>query len=277
MRKKINWERFWRQSMVVCLVGFLVSAIFLALYLDAGRREQETFDQLAFMVEAAAKEDDQEKEGEEVQKLEDKDADEAAGAARLQQYAEIYTLNPDLVGWIQIEGTGINYPVMQSIEEPDYYLHRDFYGDYSRSGVPYLEEECDLALPSDNLLVYGHYLRNGTMFTDLEGYREEKFYREHPSIRFDTLEEIGTYQIIAVFRTVVYSDGPEAFPYYEYIDMTQEQFQEYVDCCKELSFYDTGETAESGDQLLTLSTCDFSIENGRLVVVARKVTENEAE
>ena len=155
--------------MVVCLVGFLVSAIFLALYLDAGRREQETFDQLAFMVEAAAKEDDQEKEGEEVQKLEDKDADEAAGAARLQQYAEIYTLNPDLVGWIQIEGTGINYPVMQSIEEPDYYLHRDFYGDYSRSGVPYLEEECDLALPSDNLLVYGHYLRNGTMFTDLEG------------------------------------------------------------------------------------------------------------
>ena len=84
--------------MVVCLVGFLVSAIFLALYLDAGRREQETFDQLASMVEAAAKEDDQEKEGEEVQKLEDKDADEAAGAARLQQYAEIYTLNPDLVG-----------------------------------------------------------------------------------------------------------------------------------------------------------------------------------
>ena len=76
---------------------------------------------------------------------------------------------------------------------------------------------------------------------------------------------------------MVYSDGPEAFPYYEYIDMTQEQFQEYVDCCKELSFYDTGETAESGDQLLTLSTCDFSIENGRLVVVARKVTENEAE
>lgn len=186
-----------------------------------------------------------------------------------EKYVPVYEQNSDLVGWITIDGTNINYPVMQTKDEPDFYLKRGFDKSYSKYGVPHLQWDCDV-LTSDNLVIYGHNMKNGTMFSDLEKYANESFYKEHGYIRFDTLRDYGTYEIFAVFRTVAYSE--DGFKYYGFVNFDDaEDFNGYVEKCKELSLYDTGVSAVYGDKLLTLSTCEYTRTNGRFVVVAKLV------
>ena len=186
-----------------------------------------------------------------------------------EKYASVYEKNSDLVGWINIDDTGINYPVMQTKEDPDFYLKHGFDKSHSDYGVPYLQWDCD-ALTSDNLVIYGHNMKNGTMFSDLEKYADESFFSEHRYIRFDTLSDYGTYEIFAVFRTVAYSE--DGFKYYGFVNFDDaEDFNGYVEKCKELSLYDTRVSAVYGDKLLTLSTCEYTRTNGRFVVVAKLV------
>lgn len=190
----------------------------------------------------------------------------------LAEYAALYEQNSDLVGWICIADTRINYPVVQSPEEPDFYLDHSFDGSKSDYGCPYVSEICDVSGPSDNLIIYGHHKKNGTMFSDLKKYRKQSFWEEHKTFRFDTLYERQTYEVVAVFKTVVYTKSADEFRYYQFADAkTPEQFDAYIARCKELALYDTGVTAVYGDELVTLSTCEYSSKNGRLVVVAKKV------
>ena len=174
-----------------------------------------------------------------------------------------------------MEDTNINYPVMQTVDNPNYYLKRGFDKEYSSYGCPYVQEDCDVLKPSDNVVIYGHHMNNGSMFADLEKFKDKDFWQEHKTIAFNTLTEKNEYEILAVFKTVVYTDSPEAFKYYRFTDaQSPEEFDAYIDKCKELSLYDTGVSAEYGDKLITLSTCEYSRTNGRLVVVAKKVTES---
>ena len=185
------------------------------------------------------------------------------------EYFELFQQNGDMVGWIKVEDTKINYPVMQSVNEPDFYLKHNFEKDYSDLGTPYVQENCDIA-ESDNLVIYGHHIKGGKMFGALEDYKSKSFYEEHKTIQFDTLTEQTEYEIVAVFKTVAYSS--EGFRYYDFVDAeNEEEFNSYVGKCKELALYDTGVTAEYGDRLITLSTCEYSAQNGRLVAVAKKV------
>ena len=187
----------------------------------------------------------------------------------LAEYGELYLQNTDMVGWLSIAGTNINYPVMQTPNNPNYYLKHNFEKEYSDLGTPYVQENCDL-LTSDNLVIYGHHIKGQKMFGALENYKSKDFYEEHKTIRFDTLTKQGEYEIIAVFKTVAYSS--EGFRYYDFIDAEDENdFNAYIAKCKELALYDTGVTAEYGDRLITFSTCEYSAQNGRLVVVAKKV------
>lgn len=174
-----------------------------------------------------------------------------------------------MVGWLSIAGTTIDYPVMQTVDSPNYYLKRNFEKEYSDLGTPYVQEDCDIS-GSDNLVIYGHHIKGGKMFGALEDYKSQSFYEEHKVIEFDTLTQHGEYEIIAVFKTIAYSS--EGFRYYDFVDAEDEEaFNAYVAKCKELALYDTGVTAEYGDRLITLSTCEYSAQNGRLVVVAKKV------
>lgn len=185
------------------------------------------------------------------------------------KYQKLYLQNEDMVGWISIAGTTINYPVMQSRNNPNFYLKHNFEKEYSYLGTPYVQENCDIA-ESDNLVIYGHHIKGGKMFGALEDYKSKSFYEEHKNIQFDTLTEQEEYEIVAVFKTVAYSS--EGFRYYDFVDAeNEEDFNSYVGKCKELALYDTGVTAEYGDRLITLSTCEYSAQNGRLVVVAKKV------
>ena len=188
----------------------------------------------------------------------------------LYEYQLLYEINRDMVGWIQIEGTAIDYPVVQTPNEPNFYLRRNFYKENATCGTIYAREACNINLPSDNVTLYGHNMRNGTMFADLHKFEQKSFWNDHRYVNFDTLHEYRTYEIFAIFKTT--ADLTKGFSYHVYDTFaTEKAFNEYVTTCKNLSMYDTGVMPVFGEKLLTLSTCDKSIADGRLVVVCRLV------
>lgn len=189
----------------------------------------------------------------------------------LPEYADLYEKNDDLVGWIRIPDTKINYPVMQTKEDMEYYLHRDFNGNEDVNGLPFLDARCDVEKPTTNLLIYGHSMNSGAMFAGLADYKDYDFYQKHKKIYFDTMQERGEYEIVAVFQSRVAYVDEVAFRYYNFIQAdTQAEFDSFISTVEKLAYYDTGNEAVFGDQLLTLSTCDREITDGRLVVLARR-------
>ena len=190
---------------------------------------------------------------------------------RMLQIAELQKQNPDIIGWIEIEGTNINYPVLQG-EDNDYYMTHDYKKEKSTSGSIFLDKDYDWTIPSSNLLIYGHNMRNGLMFQDLLKYESEDFYKEHQIIRFTTKYEDAEYEIISAFRSrVYYKSETNVFRYYFFVNAeNEEEYNEFVTNAKEASLYDTGKTAAYGEQLITLSTCSYHTEDGRFAVVARK-------
>lgn len=182
--------------------------------------------------------------------------------------------NDDIIGYLEIEGTKISYPVLQC-DDNDYYLTRNYKKEKAISGSLFLDKDFDLDKPSTNYLIYGHRMQNGTMFEDLMKYAKEDFYKKHPTIKFTTNKEEAEYEIIAVFYSrVYYKSEKDVFRYYYFVNAENEQeFNEYVENSKKASIYDTGKTAKYGDQLMTLSTCEYSQEDGRFAVVAKKIDE----
>ena len=185
----------------------------------------------------------------------------------------LHEKNPDCIGWIKIEGTAIDYPVMYHPEEKNYYLPRNFEKEYDVSGTPFLSELCDPE-DADNLIIYGHHMSSEKMFAALDRYKSEEFYQEHPIIQYSTLHGKEQYQIIAAFAVPVYTGHD--FEYYSFTKAENaEDYLEFVKECKKRSYYDTGYTARYGDKLITLSTCEYSHKNGRMVVVGCKINTNE--
>lgn len=246
-----------------CAALFLFSGAMLAReYLDQ-KQSAEAFAEVADLI----------KEDVEPPTLElaDDPAPKPEELTAFEKYADVYAQNSDLVGWISIPGTRIDYPVMQTKDTPNFYLKHAFDKSYSSYGVPYMQENCDVGI-SDNLVLYGHHMNNGSMFSDLCKYESEDFYREHKTIRFDTLDSFGEYEVIAAFKTVAYSE--EGFKYYHFVNAESAgAFDGFIAECKALALYETGVSAEYGDQLITLSTCEYSRTNGRMVVVAKLLEE----
>jgi len=183
----------------------------------------------------------------------------------------LYLENADMIGWIQIEGTSIDYPVMQTPADPHYYLKHDFEKNYTDYGCPFMQADCDALAPSDNLIIYGHNMKDGSMFADLAKYRSKDFWQNHKTVWFAT--ELGSraYEIFAVIHTTVQADDADAFPFYRFVDAAApEDFADYVSACQARALYDTGISAEYGDKLLTLSTCDNITDDGRLLVIANQ-------
>ena len=252
-------------AVFVAILG--TSTYFIIDHYKEANKQAELYDELADLVDATAQTDAATEPAEQILYSEEK--------TLLPELAELYKQNSDLVGWISIADTNINYPVMQSVNEPNFYLKHGFDKEYSDYGCPYVQEDCDVQEPSDNLVIYGHHMKNGSMFAHLEKFKEKGFWNEHRTITFNTLTDKQEYEIVAVFCTVVYTDSADSFKYYRFVDAeSADEFNSYIAKCKELSIYDTGVTAEYGDKLITLSTCEYSRTNGRLVVVAKLITED---
>lgn len=181
--------------------------------------------------------------------------------------------NSEIVAWLEIEGSNINYPVLQT-NNNSFYMTNNYKKEYSKDGSLFLDKDYDWNLPSTNLLIYGHNNIGSTeMFASLMNYKDESYYNTHKTIRLTTNKEDAEYEIIAVFLSrVYYKSEKNVFRYYYFINAENEQqFNEYVQNSKKASLYNIDTTAQYGDQLLTLSTCSYHTEDGRLAVVARKV------
>ena len=201
----------------------------------------------------------------------------------LPKYKELYGINPDLIGWLAIDGTVIDYPVMQTMEDESYYLSYDFYGEENKNGCLILDTDsaagtgtkaCAYAngtAPSTNLIIHGHTMKSGEMFGNLKLYKDAEYGAEHHIICFDSLYEERKYELIAVFYSQVYYESDDIFKYYKFFQAdTQEEFDDWYENIKEMSLYDTGVTAQFGDEFLTLSCCSYHVEDGRFVVVGKR-------
>lgn len=194
---------------------------------------------------------------------------------RMLQVKQLQGQNTDIVGWLEIENTNINYPVLQGADN-NYYMTHNYKNEKSKNGSIFLEANYNWNIPSNNLLIYGHNLGNGMMFQELLKYEKKSFYQEHPVIRFTTAEEDTEYEIISVFKSrVYYKSEKNVFRYYYFINNeSEEEYNEFVKNAKNASLYPIDATASYGDQLITLSTCSYYVEDGRFVVVGRKIEQD---
>ncbi len=190
---------------------------------------------------------------------------------RMLQLEELQKENNEIVAWIEIENTNINYPVLQGTDN-DFYMNHDYKKNYSLAGAIFLDKSYSWSRPSNNLLIYGHNMKNGTMFENLLNYKDQNYYYEHPNIRFTTTTEDSIYEIISVFPSrTYYKNEQNVFRYYYFINAeNEEEYNDFVTNAKKSSIYDTGKTAQYGDSLITLSTCAYHVDDGKFVVVARK-------
>ena len=194
---------------------------------------------------------------------------------RMLQVKQLQGQNTDIVGWLEIENTNINYPVLQGADN-NYYMTHNYKNEKSKNGSIFLDADYNWDIPSNNLLMYGHNLGNGMMFQELLKYEKESFYQEHPVIRFTTAEEDAEYEIISAFKSrVYYKSEKNVFRYYYFINNeSEEEYNEFVKNAKNASLYPIDATASYGDQLITLSTCSYYVEDGRFVVVGRKIEQD---
>ena len=260
---------------MICLL--LLVAVFsgskIYAHFEEANEQEDMYENLAQIVEMAEDQSETEAVPEEDEAVPSVPS-ENEELVMLSEYAALYEQNNDLVGWIRIEDTRINYPVMQSLGRPDFYLDHGFDKSETSYGCPYVPRICDVNEPSDNVIIYGHHRKNGTMFTDLTKFQKKSFWETHNTFSFDTLYKRQTYEIVVVFKTAVYTNSDKEFKYYQFADAeTPEKFYAYLAECQKRALYDTGVTAEYGDKLITLSTCEYSVKNGRLVVVAKRVEE----
>ena len=197
------------------------------------------------------------------------------GDRRIQRkFRALYEKNNDFVGWLTVEGTNIDFPVMYTPDQEQKYLRKNFDGDYALAGNLFISAASDPFKPTTNVIIYGHNMKDGSMFSDLLSYKDESFYQEHKRIRFDTLEGNGTYEVIAAFPGQVLNVGEEGFRYYDFYDAASaEEFDTYISEIKSRCTYQIPTTAEFGDHLITLSTCENSgaSEGKRFVVVAKRI------
>lgn len=192
----------------------------------------------------------------------------------LEQYAVLHGLYPDLVGWLKVDGTGIDYPVMQDITGEEYYLTHNFEGNEDAKGNPFVDAGTAIDPLDQNIVIYGHNVSSGSQFGNLDYYLDPEYYKAHRMFSFDTIYETGRYRIVAVVRTHVRQDGESGFRYYWMRGYeSQGEFQELLDFIEENSVYDTGERLTYGDTTLMLSTCEYTVNNGRLVIIAKRMSE----
>lgn len=259
-------ERQRRLFIAACAVVAVVCVSYFGYYQFMASRTQNSYDALAEL-----KEKDSSTVPDIQVTVRDESGEEEIILTVLDEYKTLYNKNRSLIGWLKIDDTNIDYPVMQS-PDPNYYLTHNFNQEHDNNGSIFLDPDCDIVHRNTNLILYGHHMRSGKMFGSLDSYSSEAFYEEHKYITFDTIYEKGTYEVMYVFRSRIYNEDEIVFKYYQFIDVDSEQeFYSNMNEMAEMSLYDTGVTAVYGDKLLTLSTCDYREENGRFVVVAKRI------
>lgn len=259
-------------TVILLVIAFAVSAFLVGNYIVESKNQKDRNDQLANMVsQAQTTPSTKQPETKPAPTTEEttQATTEPTELSIKKEYQEVYDTNNDMVGWLQIENTKINYPVMQTPSNANYYIDHDFDKNSSKHGAIYAWGDADVNEPSDNITIFGHNMADGSMFAALGAYTSKTAWENNSMIFFNTLYEYHTYKIFAVFKTS--ANVGEGFSYHKFVDGTKEEFDSFVKTCKDLSFYDTGITPVYGDKLICLSTCEYTLDNGRLVVAAVRI------
>ncbi len=265
-------EKHRKWTVIACAVTAAVCLGYFGVYLYYGQRTSRSYDALAALKNKPASVGHSADEKVEIHYT---DETERVIPDVLEEYKNLLNKNKKLIGWIKIDDTNIDYPVMQTSDN-EYYLDHNLNQEYDKNGSIFMDKDCDVIEPSTNLILYGHHMQSGKMFGGLDKYSDKEYYEKHKYIDFDTIYEKGIYEVMYVFRSRVYSEEEVVFKYYQFIDAVSElEFNSNMNEMAAASLYDTGVTASYGDRLLTLSTCDYQEKNGRFVVVAKKVSEKE--
>ncbi len=190
----------------------------------------------------------------------------------LKKYSDLYKQNKDLAGWLSIEGTVINYPVMQTGKKnPDFYLHNGFDKKESDHGTLFVDARNDIVNRDTNLIIYGHNMRDGTMFGGLKSFMDKDYFEKHQELVFDTIYEKAKYRIVAVCLSKVNYQDDDTFRYYNFLNAeSKEEFQAFLANIQQLTVFDQNIDISYGDELLTLSTCNSYVQDGRLFLIAKK-------
>lgn len=247
--KKIKTSR--KIILIILIITFILGIVYLINFLlDMNKNNKEILNNI---------------------KINEKEVTETK-TERMLQLEELQKENDEIIAWLEIEGTNINYPILQG-KDNEFYLTHNYKKEYSSMGSLFLDKSFDLANGSSNYLIYGHRNKQGLMFEDLFKYSKEDFYKEHTKIRFTTNKEDCLYEVLAVFYSkVYYKSDTNVFRYYYFVNAeTEQEYNDFIENAKKASIYDTGVTAKYGDQLLTLSTCEYSQEDGRFAVVFKKI------
>lgn len=190
---------------------------------------------------------------------------------RMIQVKSLQQENSDVVGFLEIENTNISYPVVQG-NDNEYYMTHNYKKEKSKNGAIFLDKDYDWNIQSNNYLIYGHNLNNGTMFQELLKYENEDFYKDHPIILFTTEEEEMSFEIISIFKSKVYNKQDNVFKYYFFINpKNEEEYNYYIKNIKEKSLFNIEKIPKYGTELITLSTCSYHVKDGRFVVVGSKI------
>ena len=191
-------------------------------------------------------------------------------------YKEYFAANKDMVAWLVVPDTKVDYPLMWTPKDENYYLLRGFDGSSDKNGCLILDTDSSIEPGTTNLIVHGHNMKSGAMFGELTKYEDANYAAEHSKMYVHTPTTVREYEVIAAFRSQVYKKSDNVFKFYKFFEATsEEEFLDFYNNIKEMSIYDTGVSASYGDRFLTLSTCTYHVENGRFVVVAKEVSEEE--
>ncbi len=259
--------------MAVCLLAAVGCGGYLAYYYYNSSKSEKAVAELKNMMELQSGDGKEAVSGEGAQKKPEMVS--VDGILVQKKFQQLYSDNRDFMGWIQIPDTRIDYPVMYSPKDSEggeFYIHKDYDGNYSAAGLPFIDKNCSVSPATDNVIIYGHNMKSGKMFRDLLKFGDRDFCKTHKTFRFDTIYEDGVYEVVAAFYGEILPEDSPAFKYYEFVNAgDQAEFIRFVDNIKRMSVVDTGVDVEYGDRLLTLSTCAYHVPDGRFAVVAKKV------
>ena len=257
-------EKSRRRTVLICSLVAVLCMGYVFFYYYLYERNSNEYEHLASLKEETVASDTQ-------VHINYTKEEEKKDLVVLEKYKKLFSQNKSLIGWIKIDDTNIDYPVMQTVNN-EYYLDHNYNQQYDKNGSIFLDKDCDITNPGCNMIIYGHHMKSGKMFGNLQLYSNREYYEKHPYIQFDTIYEEGRYQVMYVFRSRIYNEDEIVFKYYQFFEAsTPEEFDSHMNEMAKLSIYDTGVRATYGDKLITLSTCDNSEQDGRFVVVAKKI------
>lgn len=195
----------------------------------------------------------------------------------LMDFTSLQDQNPDVVGWITIDGTPVDYPVLQGTDN-EFYLRHGLDGEYDIEGIPFVDYECDVE-NGRHLIIYGHNMGEGEngRFSSLQRYKDPTYYAQHPMIQLNTLYDSTLYKVVAVYALTARTDDPDYFAFNAYADFADDAAeQQYLDEIARRAFYTTGDYAHADERLLTLCFCTYEMEDARMMVMARPLREGES-